>query len=206
MFDKSNIYDLLPSVPIASCSLLNTQNPGNAYHKDPLKSSALLAFNENLLYYNRESMSTPLCPDSQRKSSQFTTPKPIFDIPIKDKKSVKRCRDFPAIFFNEKEKQCRSLKNFIRTKHLSFKIKFKYNFVIFYVLLLCGTLKYGKYVNVNSCEPAAVGGNLEERSLNLCYTLVPSRLFENRQTRCGRGDSTPGPRPLQNQGEQHGTI
>jgi hypothetical protein len=159
MFDKSNIYDLLPFVPIASCSLFNTQNPGNACHKDPLKSIVLFAFNKSLLYYKRESMSTPIYADYQRKSNQFTTPKPIPGIPGKDKKSVKCLRHFPAIFFNEKEKQCRFLKNFIRSKHLSFEIKFKCDFVIFYVLLLCSALKYGKCVNVKSCEPAAVSWN-----------------------------------------------
>jgi len=157
MFDKSNIYDLLPYVPIASCSFLNTQNPGNACHKDPLKSRAFIVLKKNILYYNREPMSNTFYPGYQRKSRQLTTPKPILDIPGSDKKSVKRSLDFPAIFFNEKEKQYRFLKNFIRSQRLLFKTKFKSDFVIVYVLLLCGSLIYAVCVNIG--EPAAVTWN-----------------------------------------------
>jgi hypothetical protein len=142
MFDKSGIFDLMISVHIDSCPLFNTQNPGNACHKDLLKSSALLILNKNLLYYNRILLSTRLYLDYQGKSRQLTTSKPILDLLIKDKKSVKRRHHFHLIFFNEKENQCRFLKNFMQIKCLLFKIKFKLNFDIMDVLILCSALNF----------------------------------------------------------------
>ena len=77
MFDNSNIFDLALSVPADSCSLFNTQNPGNPCNKDPLKSNAPGTSDEYLLYYNRQLLSTRHLPYYSRESQQIKKRLPV---------------------------------------------------------------------------------------------------------------------------------
>ena len=156
MFDKSNIFDLTLLVPIYSCSLFSTQNPGNHTNKDPLKSNAFFASDKNLFYYNHRLLSTRYFLDYNRESRQIPTRRAIIVIHGKDKKLVKLLRHFFVIFFNEKENEHRLLNNFRQISFHLFNIKLKLNSDIIGFLILRMALNQGKCINTG--EPAAVFG------------------------------------------------
>lgn len=94
MIDKCKIYDLMPSVPIASCSLVNTLTPENPDQNYPGKPIALHVLNKNLFYHNQRLLSTRLSLDYHRESPQIIKPKTLSDLLVKVIKSVKSPEHF----------------------------------------------------------------------------------------------------------------
>ena len=146
----------MPFFPIASCSLFNTQNPGNAYQNDLLKSSTSLVFIEYLFYYNQRLLSIILFLDYHRKSSQFTTSKSLVDLPAEVIKSVKSNRYFFSIFFDKKEKQHPWLTDFTQKNSDKFRLELQYNSDIFCFLFFYTAIIFTGCVNF--AEPAALLG------------------------------------------------
>jgi hypothetical protein len=179
MYDNSNIFDLTLSIPADSCSLFNTQYTRKSFYKDPLETNSCFAFDNNLLYYNQQLLSTRHLLDYSKESPETTTRKARVVLPGKDRKSVKFRRHFFVIFFNEKEIEHRLLNNLNQISLDLFNVKYKLNSGFDVIFYLCIALQLTIYINksialicdrfVNAGEPAAVVESLKERSLVICH-------------------------------------
>jgi hypothetical protein len=166
MYDNSNIFDLTLSVPADSCSLFNTQYTRKSCNKDPLETNTFFAFDNNLLYYNQQLLSTRHLLDYSKESPETTPRKARVVLPGKDRKSVKFQRHFFVIFFNEKEIEHRLLNNLNQISLDLFNVKYKLNSGFDEFFYLCIALQLTICINksialicdrfVNAGEPGAV--------------------------------------------------
>jgi len=149
MYDNSNIFDLSPSVPDDSCSLFNTQYTKKPCNKDPLETNTCFAFDNNLLYYNQQLLSTRHFLDYGNESPGITTRKARVVLPGKYRKSVKRRQYLFVIYFNEKEIEHRLLNNFNQISLHLFNVRFKLYSGIAEIFYLCIALQLIKCINKN---------------------------------------------------------